>query len=30
MDTSDFDKQYVTVKGVFVERLPSNVVQLGG
>lgn len=30
MDTSDFDKQYVTVKGVFVEKLPSNVLQLGG
>jgi len=30
MDTSGFDKQHVTVKGVFVEKLPSNVVQLGG
>ena len=30
METSRFNKRYVEVEGVFLERLPSNVVHLGG
>lgn len=30
MKTSAFNKSYVEVEGVFLERLPSNVVHLGG
>lgn len=30
MDTSRYDKRYVEVEGIFLERLPNNVVHLGG
>jgi hypothetical protein len=30
MKTSAFNKRYVEVEGVFLERLPSDVVHLGG
>lgn len=30
METKQYNKQYVEVKGVFLERLASNVVPLGG
>lgn len=30
MNTSKFNRRYVRVDGVFLERLPQNLVQLGG
>ncbi|ATS89998.1 hypothetical protein NY98_12380 [Xanthomonas citri pv. fuscans] len=30
MNTSNFNKHYVEVEGVFLERLPSDTIQLGG
>lgn len=30
LDTSRYNKHYVEIEGIFLERLPSNVVHLGG
>lgn len=30
MDTSRYNKRYVEVEGVFLEKLPRNIVHLGG
>lgn len=30
MSTGRFNRRYVQVEGIFLERLPQNVVQLGG
>ena len=30
MKTSRYDRRYVRIEGVFLERLPQNLVQLGG
>src|SRR5690606_41312688 len=30
MDTSRYDKRYVEVEGIFLQRLPSGTIHLGG